>query len=205
MLSRKSEKVKSVYLLWEKTNDVREKGAKSFYRATFFHHLLLRFLFQGNGVLELIHPTSLADGAWHEIKTQFNPRYMEITVDGETRTMRPPKGENRRIDLTGPMYFGGIDSEKRRSRARDQGVRSAEEGLQQLQGCLQGLLLDGKEIGLPEVKETKGIKAECVWTFPCLDCGASGGGDVDKSKVIMTTSRRRSKAGALPPKGKCKF
>ena len=41
-----------------------------------------------------------------------------------------------------------------------------------LQGCLQDLELDGRSIGLPEVRETSGIKAGCVWTFPCLSEGS---------------------------------
>ncbi len=37
-----------------------------------------------------------------------------------------------------------------------------------LRGCLQLLELDGRKIGLPDVLETSGIQATCVWQYPCL-------------------------------------
>ena len=37
-----------------------------------------------------------------------------------------------------------------------------------LRGCLQHLELDGRKIGLPDVLETSGIQATCVWQYPCL-------------------------------------
>ena len=37
-----------------------------------------------------------------------------------------------------------------------------------LRGCLQNLELDGRKIGLPDVLETSGIQATCVWQYPCL-------------------------------------
>ncbi|TRY66991.1 hypothetical protein TCAL_11761 [Tigriopus californicus] len=88
----------------------------------------------------------------------------QVTVDGETRTLRPSKGENKHIDLSGLLYFGGIESSKR-SRAVEQGVIASK---RHLQGCLQDLQLDGRRIGLNDVLETSGIQADCVWEFPCL-------------------------------------
>ena len=42
----------------------------------YFWHFL-----QGNGVIELWSDVSVNDGGWHEVKAQFNPSYMEVTVD----------------------------------------------------------------------------------------------------------------------------
>eukprot|EP00094_Tigriopus_californicus_P012169 TCALIF_11761-PA protein Name:"Similar to CSPG4 Chondroitin sulfate proteoglycan 4 (Homo sapiens)" AED:0.07 eAED:0.06 QI:0/0.64/0.33/0.86/1/1/15/679/2482 len=74
------------------------------------------------------------------------------------------QGENKHIDLSGLLYFGGIESSKR-SRAVEQGVIASK---RHLQGCLQDLQLDGRRIGLNDVLETSGIQADCVWEFPCL-------------------------------------
>ena len=65
------------------------------------------------------------DGGWHEVKAQFNPSYMEVTVDGVKKFHRPELRQNRHIDLSGLLYFGGIEATKR-SRAVSQGVTAAQ-------------------------------------------------------------------------------
>jgi hypothetical protein len=105
------------------------------------------------------------------VKAQFNPSYMEVTVDGRKKSLRPSLGENRHIDLSGLLYFGGIEATKR-SRAVSQGVQSAQAApigqLGGLRGCLSQLELDGRRIGLPDVLETASIEAGCIWQYPCL-------------------------------------
>ena len=108
-------------------------------------------LFQGNGVTELWSDVSVNDGGWHEVKAQFNPSYMEVTVDGRKKSHRPQnKGQNRHIDLSGLLYFGGIEATGR-SRAVSQGVTAAQAPslgqLGGLRGCLSQLELDGRRIG----------------------------------------------------------
>lgn len=104
------------------------------------------------------------DGGWHEVKAQFNPSYMEVTVDNIKKSHRPENRDNRQIDLSGPLYFGGVQVTKR-SRASAQGVNVASSGLR---GCLSQLELDGRRIGLPEVLETASIESGCMWQYPCL-------------------------------------
>ena len=77
-------------------------------------------LFQGNGVIELWSDVEVNDGGWHEVRAQFNPSYMEVTVDGRKKSHRPELLDNRHIDLSGLLYFGGIEAIKR-SRAVSQG------------------------------------------------------------------------------------
>ena len=37
--------------------------------------------------------------------------------------------------------------------------------------------MDGRKIGLPDVRETLGIRPKCVWAFPCMEdkniCGVN--------------------------------
>lgn len=110
------------------------------------------------------------DGGWHEVKAQFNPSYLEVTVDGRKKSHRPELRDNRHIDLSGLLYFGGIEATKR-SRAVSQGVTAAQAApvgeLGGLRGCLSHLELDGRRIGLPEVLETNSIQAGCQWQYPC--------------------------------------
>ena len=87
-------------------------------------------------MIELHGTTLINDGHWHEIRAQFNPSYMEVAVDGgQPVSLRPSLGENRHIDLSGLLYFGGLETGQR-LRAYGQGVRSAS-GEKQMQGCLQ--------------------------------------------------------------------
>jgi hypothetical protein len=76
---------------------------------------------QGNGVIELKSNILVNDGQWHDVKAQFNPAYMEVSVDGEKKSLRPRLGENKHIDLSGLLYFGGIEPGTKKLRAVDQG------------------------------------------------------------------------------------
>ncbi len=40
---------------------------------------------QGNGVLEIRGAARVDDGDWHEVRAQFSPSYLEVTVDGMAR------------------------------------------------------------------------------------------------------------------------
>ena len=118
---------------------------------------------------------AIDDGQWHEIRTQFNPSYMEITVDNQKKTLRPASGD-KNIDLSGLLYFGGVHHSKR-SQAVLQGLKGASHAAAGtyggLRGCIHDIELDGRKIGLPEVLETSEIQAGCVWEYPCLS--KSGG------------------------------
>ena len=130
---------------------------------------------QGTGVLELLSDTAIDDGQWHNVRAQFNPSYLEVTVDSQKKSLRP-RGSDRHINLNGLLYFGGIEPSKR-GQAVSQGIQGANKATigtyGGLRGCLQKLELDGRKIGLPEVLETSKIKAGCVWEYPCLS--KSGG------------------------------
>ena len=121
-------------------------------------------------MIELWSDVEVNDGGWHEVRAQFNPSYMEVTVDGRKKSHRPELRDNRHIDLSGLLYFGGIEAVKR-SRAVSQGVTAAQAApvgqLGGLRGCLSQLELDGRRIGLPEVLETNSIQAGCLWQYPC--------------------------------------
>ncbi len=96
-------------------------------------------------MIELRSDVVVNDGGWHEVRAQFNPAYMEVSVDGKKKSLRPTGGKSRHIDLSGLLYIGGVEAAKR-SRAATQGVKSASKG-HGLQGCLSQLELDGRRIG----------------------------------------------------------
>ena len=94
---------------------------------------------------------------------------------------------DKNIDLSGLLYFGGVHSSKL-GQARAQGMRAvtpswasvagggahSDSDVTGLRGCLRDIELDGRRIGLPEVLETSGIGAGCVWDYPCLAKAGSG-------------------------------
>nr|XP_003707909.1 PREDICTED: chondroitin sulfate proteoglycan 4 isoform X2 [Megachile rotundata]XP_012151709.1 PREDICTED: chondroitin sulfate proteoglycan 4 isoform X2 [Megachile rotundata]XP_012151710.1 PREDICTED: chondroitin sulfate proteoglycan 4 isoform X2 [Megachile rotundata]XP_012151712.1 PREDICTED: chondroitin sulfate proteoglycan 4 isoform X2 [Megachile rotundata]XP_012151713.1 PREDICTED: chondroitin sulfate proteoglycan 4 isoform X2 [Megachile rotundata]XP_012151714.1 PREDICTED: chondroitin sulfate len=120
---------------------------------------------RGNGPTELIHDTPVADGKWHRVVVVFNPSGIGITVDRQEKTITLPSGGNRYLDLADTLYIGGTELNKR-ARALGKGLKSGDVSYK---GCLRNMLLDNKELGLPDVKISQGIVVGCVWGFPCVD------------------------------------
>jgi chondroitin sulfate proteoglycan 4 len=87
-------------------------------------HLRL-LLNKGNGALELSSQWVVTDGKWHNVVVQFNPTFMEISVDGAAVSQRLPQGGSRYLDLAETVFVGGIELNKR-SRALGQGLLTAD-------------------------------------------------------------------------------
>ncbi|XP_043510308.1 chondroitin sulfate proteoglycan 4 [Frieseomelitta varia] len=120
---------------------------------------------KGNGPTELTHGTLVADGKWHRVAVDFNPSGIGITVDRQEKTITLPSGGNRYLDLADTLYIGGTELNKR-ARALGKGLKSGDVSYK---GCLRSMLLDNKELGLPDVKISQGIVVGCVWGFPCIE------------------------------------
>ena len=95
----------------------------------------------------------------------FNPSGIGITVDRQEKTITLPSGGNRYLDLADTLYIGGTELNKR-ARALGKGLKSGDVSYK---GCLRSMLLDNKELGLPDVKISQGIVVGCVWGFPCIE------------------------------------
>lgn len=124
----------------------------------------------GNGIVVLQSEALVDDGFWHHVEIQFSPIYLEISVDGRSRNLRPSLGDNKFFDLSEQMFVGGIEVNKQ-SVAYQQGLQSilSEGPESSLKGCLKGIKMNQKAVGLRDAQITKGIKAgECFWEFPCL-------------------------------------
>ncbi|XP_058794987.1 chondroitin sulfate proteoglycan 4 [Phymastichus coffea] len=119
---------------------------------------------KGNGPAELIHPRNIADGTWHEVTVDFTTTLIGISVDGEARNLSLALG-NKYLDLADTLYIGGTELNKR-AKALSKGLES---GGNSYKGCLRSMRLDGKELGLPNVKVSQGVVVNCVWGFPCAE------------------------------------
>ncbi|KAG7201656.1 hypothetical protein KM043_004386 [Ampulex compressa] len=120
---------------------------------------------KGNGPTELIHGSTVADGKWHRVIVDFSPSAIGISVDRQEKTMALPSGGNRYLDLADTLYIGGTELNKR-ARALSKGLRSGDVSYK---GCLRSMVLNNKELGLPDVKISQGIIVGCVWGFPCAE------------------------------------
>ncbi|XP_069672310.1 chondroitin sulfate proteoglycan 4 [Periplaneta americana] len=126
-------------------------------------HLRL-LLNKGNGALELRSQWAVTDGKWHDIVVQFNPTFMEISVDGAPVSQRLPQGGSRYLDLAETVFVGGIELNKR-SRALGQGLLAADTSFK---GCLRSMTVETRRIGIPDARVTQGILPDCVWEYPCV-------------------------------------
>ncbi|GAB1864441.1 Chondroitin sulfate proteoglycan 4 [Camponotus japonicus] len=120
---------------------------------------------KGNGPTELIHGTAVADGKWHNVIVDFNPSDLGIAVDHHEKTMTLPSGGNRFLDLADTLYIGGTELNKR-ARVLNKGLRSGDVSYK---GCIRNMILDNKDLGLPDVKVSQGIVVGCVWGYPCVE------------------------------------
>ncbi|XP_076245402.1 chondroitin sulfate proteoglycan 4-like protein [Calliopsis andreniformis] len=120
---------------------------------------------KGNGPTELIHGATVADGKWHRVLVDFNPSGIGIAVDRQEKTISLPSGGNRYLDLADMLYIGGTELNKR-AKALGKGLKSGDVSYK---GCLKNMLLDNKELGLPDVKISQGIVVGCVWGYPCIE------------------------------------
>ncbi|KAI1283150.1 Agrin [Halotydeus destructor] len=125
----------------------------------------------GGGVVVLMSDIIVNDGYWHRIRVIFSAAYMEVTVDGKTRTLSPSSSERKFYDLSDNLYFGGIEP-NREFEALQQGLNSIlSEGLEgsSLIGCLRRIEVNRHVTGLKEARNTRGLRsAGCGWDFVCL-------------------------------------
>lgn len=120
---------------------------------------------KGSGPTELIHGSAVADGKWHSVAVDFSPSAIGIAVDRHEKTMALSSGGNRFLDLADTLYIGGAELNKR-ARALATGLRSGDVSYK---GCVRNMVLDGRDLGLPDVKVSQGIVVGCVWGYPCVE------------------------------------
>ena len=109
------------------------------------------------------------DGLWHEGLVIFSPGYLEVTVDGKQRTLRPNPG-TKPFDLKNELFVGGIDSGHEFG-ALQQGLNTVlSEGPESsLVGCIKEIRVNRKPISSREFKGSKGVKFKgCYYDFVCL-------------------------------------
>lgn len=125
---------------------------------------------KGSGEAVLMHESEVGDGNWHQVELVLELTFIRITVDRERREAKTNFGVNRFLDLHGYLFVGGVSLQHRaQAIARDlvtlQGHNAP---FGSLIGCMQNLRINGGVVGFRETQISRGLKPECVWTYPCL-------------------------------------
>ena len=124
---------------------------------------------KGDGAVELMSVDKINDGLWNQIEVVVELSGARVSVDG-VKEETYQSGTNRFLDLQGYLYVGGV-SLQARGQAIGKGLRSLSGTYGpagSLIGCLQNMKVNGVLQGFNEAQVTRGLTAECVWTYPCL-------------------------------------
>ncbi|KAF0299834.1 Chondroitin sulfate proteoglycan 4 [Amphibalanus amphitrite] len=127
--------------------------------------------------LQLDSRIAINDGVWHKTQLTISAEYVELTVD-QTLTSVKPENQSDFKAFISNFFVGGL-SEKNRLRASKQGITNLP---LDFRGCVQNLLVNGELTGFPSVVESLGVRAECVWEYPCLRDPCKGG------EVLLTSA-----------------
>ena len=125
---------------------------------------------KGSGYTEVTSNHVLSDGRWHQVEVLIEHALIRISVDGERTETRTDFGDNSFLDLDGYCFVGGV-SLQTRAKAIEKGLVSlaGDYGAPgSIVGCMQNVNLNGHLVGFREMKVSRGLTPECVWTYPCL-------------------------------------
>ncbi|KAJ8417936.1 hypothetical protein AAFF_G00227790 [Aldrovandia affinis] len=103
----------------------------------------------------------LDDDQWHRINVQLDQSQFELTVDSQAVSV-PLSGRDK-LDLTGNLYFGGMDA-KMKDVFRDSGLLSrVEEEMtsESFIGCLGEIKVNQKDRSLQDAVVTKDVHWKC--------------------------------------------
>lgn len=120
---------------------------------------------KGANAVELITNKPISDGQWHSVLVRYNPHMVEIVVDGEPMQGLFANGSSQIIELGEEFFIGGIDQPLHR-RAAMKKFRAADTSFK---GCLRNIFVDHEHIGLPTMKITSNVTADCVFDYKCIE------------------------------------
>ncbi|KAJ8249385.1 hypothetical protein GJAV_G00234230 [Gymnothorax javanicus] len=116
----------------------------------------------GNGPIVLDNPfVQLDDDQWHRIKVQIMANVFDLTVDSQTVSV--PLQSSDSLDLTGNLYFGGLEA-KLREAFQDSGLLNRVEEeitMESFIGCLGEMKVNNKEWNLQNALVTKDVHVKC--------------------------------------------
>uniref|UniRef100_A0A671N4Q7 Protocadherin Fat 1-like n=1 Tax=Sinocyclocheilus anshuiensis TaxID=1608454 RepID=A0A671N4Q7_9TELE len=110
----------------------------------------------GPGVVS-VHSTQVSDGQWHTISLAVDGNYARLVLDQVHAASGKAPGTLRTLNLDTSMYFGG------HARPTSGSGRLVVNGLR---GCLEGIMFNGRELPLSQVRGVHSVLEELVEVAP---------------------------------------
>uniref|UniRef100_A0A672QZX2 Protocadherin Fat 1-like n=1 Tax=Sinocyclocheilus grahami TaxID=75366 RepID=A0A672QZX2_SINGR len=106
----------------------------------------------GPGVVS-VHSTQVSDGQWHTVSLEVDGNYARLVLDQVHAASGKAPGTLRTLNLDTSMYFGG------HARPTSGSGRLVVNGLR---GCLEGIVFNGRELPLSQVRGVRSVLEELV-------------------------------------------
>uniref|UniRef100_A0A8C2CUR4 FAT atypical cadherin 1a n=1 Tax=Cyprinus carpio TaxID=7962 RepID=A0A8C2CUR4_CYPCA len=110
----------------------------------------------GPGVVS-VHSTQVSDGQWHSVSLEVDGNYARLVLDQVHAASGTAPGTLRTLNLDTSMYFGG------HARPAAGSGRLVVNGLR---GCLEGIVFNGRELPLSQVRGVHSVLEELVEAAP---------------------------------------
>uniref|UniRef100_A0A9J7YL98 FAT atypical cadherin 1a n=1 Tax=Cyprinus carpio carpio TaxID=630221 RepID=A0A9J7YL98_CYPCA len=110
----------------------------------------------GPGVVS-VHSTQVSDGQWHTVSLEVDGNYARLVLDQVHAASGKAPGTLRTLNLDTSMYFGG------HARPTSGSGRLVVNGLR---GCLEGIVFNGRELPLSQVRGGHSVLEELVEAAP---------------------------------------
>uniref|UniRef100_A0A8C2GLM8 FAT atypical cadherin 1a n=1 Tax=Cyprinus carpio TaxID=7962 RepID=A0A8C2GLM8_CYPCA len=110
----------------------------------------------GPGVVS-VHSTQVSDGQWHSVSLEVDGNYARLVLDQVHAASGKAPGTLRTLNLDTSMYFGG------HARPTSGSGRLVVNGLR---GCLEGIVFNGRELPLSQVRGGHSVLEELVEAAP---------------------------------------
>lgn len=125
---------------------------------------------KGSGAVTLTtEGVMVNDGRWHQVEVVIDSVSARLTVDGQRKEERINFGSRRFLDVTTHLFVGGVGVVARAVAVQREldslnGPRAAGGSLI---GCVQNFKVDGRLLGFRDAVNSRDIRPECAWGFPC--------------------------------------
>jgi chondroitin sulfate proteoglycan 4 len=125
---------------------------------------------KGSGFVEVMSRQKINDGNWHQVEVNVNRHDARLIVDGFPKEQLLNFGDNIFLDLHGALFVGGVGVVARSFAIHQSlhSLRGTHAAAGSFIGCLHNFHVDGRLLGFREIGVSRGLRPECVWTYPCL-------------------------------------
>ncbi len=126
---------------------------------------------KGSGNISFLSDRMTNDGLWHQVELVLHSNSVTLSVDGHRKAEQSTVNRGRAsfLDLYGNVFVGGVNviTRSRVVRSKLESLAGPNAAAGSFIGCIQNFRINGRLHGLREARITKGLKRDCLWSFPC--------------------------------------